>query len=77
MNVMDVPAQMVVDEAVIDTAGVTGVVTAMVNALLVAVAEVTQVKLEVKTQVTISPFANEVELKVALLVPTFDPFIFH
>lgn len=74
---MDVPAQIVVDEAVIDTAGVTGVVTAMVNALLVAVAEVTQVKLEVKTQVTISPFANVVELKVALLVPTFDPFIFH
>lgn len=68
---------MVVDDAEMDTAGVTGVVTVIVNALLVAVVEVTQVKLEVRTQVTISPLANVVALNVALLVPTFDPFTFH
>jgi hypothetical protein len=49
----------------------------MVTALLVAVVAVTQLREEVKTHVTISPFARADELYVALFVPTFDPFSFH
>jgi hypothetical protein len=58
VNVTDVPAQIVVVEALIETAGVTGVVTVIVMMLLVAVGEVTHVTLLVRTQLTVFPFAN-------------------
>lgn len=51
--------------------------TVMEIALLVAVVDVTQLTVEVITQVITSPFTSVDELYVALFVPTFVPFNFH
>ena len=45
--------------------------------MLVAVVGAAQVALLVSTHVIASPFANVVEVNVALLVPVFTPFFFH
>ena len=62
VNVTAVPSQIVVAEAAIETAGVTGVVTLKVIVLLVAVVTVGQVALLVRTQLTTAPFASELLL---------------
>ena len=58
VKVTFVPAQIVVAEAEMETAGVTGVFTVIVMVLLVAVAEVTHVTLLVTTQFTVFPDAK-------------------
>lgn len=58
------------------TAGVPGF-TVIGILMPVAVEGLTQGAVEVKTTFTISPFANDVEVYVALFVPTFPPFNFH
>ena len=72
------PAQIVLPGlAVIDTAGVTGLLTVIVIAFEVAVADVTQVSELVNTQVTMSPLFRDALVYVALFVPTLLPFSFH
>ena len=61
----------------IDTAGVTGLLTVIVIAFEVAVADVTQVSELVNTQVTMSPLFRDALVYVALFVPTLAPFNFH
>ena len=58
MKVTFVPAQIVVPEALIETAGVTGTIVDIVIVLLVAVDDVTQVTLLVITQLTVFPFVK-------------------
>ena len=69
------PEQIVVAEADMLTASVTGVVTVMAIAFDVAVAGDTQVPDGVMTQVTTSPLASVLEVYVlpvpTLVVPTF------
>lgn len=59
VKVTALPAQIVVVDALIETAGVTGVFTVMVTVLLVAVELVTQITLLVMTQFTVLPFVKE------------------
>jgi hypothetical protein len=59
------------------TDGVTMALVVMVNVLLVAVAVLAQIALLVITTVTTLPLAIADVVKVALLVPTLAPFIFH
>ena len=79
VNVKGLPAQLgllpVVKE--IETVGVAFVVLVNVIEFEVAVAKVTQEPLEVNTQLTTSEFAKELEVKVAVFVPTFTLFTFH
>ena len=77
VNVTEVPRQMVVVEVAILTPAVTVGVTTMVIAFDVAGLLVTQLALEVITQVTVFPLARVVLVKVELLVPAFVPFTFH
>jgi hypothetical protein len=77
VNVTFVPAQIVVAEAEIETAGVTGVVTLIVIELLVAVDPFTHGALLVTTQLITSPFINDPLLYAELFVPTGDPFSNH
>ena len=76
VNVTDVPAQMVVEEAAILNKGVTLGFTVIVTEFEVAVAGETQAAFDVITQVTTAPFVKEVVVKVAP-VAEFTPFIFH
>ena len=77
VNVTDVPEQIVVADAdILILTGRFGL-TVIVIVLEVAGLPVAQVALEVITQTTVFPFANELLVYVALLVPTFDPFNFH
>ena len=77
VKVTDVPVQTApAGEAAMLTVGVTGVVILNAIALLVAVAEVTQERLLVITQV-ILPAVVPASVYVALLVPTFAPSFFH
>ena len=71
------PEHILVAEALTLTEGVTDGFTVMAIPLEVAVEELTQLWLEVITQVIVFPLVNELELKVALLVPAFTPFTFH
>ncbi len=70
------PEQIDVDDALIDTEGVTELVV-IVTTLLVAVAVVVQLALEVMMQLTWSPLASVLDVSVAELVPAFTPFICH
>ena len=70
------PEQMVVDDALIDTDGVTEL-TVMPITLLVAVGVEVQLALEVMVTLTWSALATVVDVNVAELVPTFTPFICH
>ena len=72
-----VPEHIVVAEAeMLILTGKLGL-TVMVTVLEVAGLPVAQVALEVITQVTVFPLANELLVYVVLFVPTFDPFSFH
>lgn len=68
---------MVVAVELIETVGVTGVVTLNVITLLVDVAVVKHVALLVIIQLTLLPFANVLFVYVALFVPTGEPFSNH
>jgi hypothetical protein len=76
VNVTLLPAQMDVDDAEMETAGVTEFVV-MVMALEVAAGVVAQFAFDVMITVTLSPLANELPVKVGELVPAFDPFTCH
>lgn len=77
VKVTEAPAQIDVLVAVMLTdAGVVGV-TVIVRALLVDVGAVTQVNELVKIHVKTSPFEIVLVVNVALLVPTFVPFLCH
>ena len=76
MKVTLVPEQIEVDDALIETEGVTDAVV-MVITLLVAVAVVVQLALEVMITLTWSPLASELEVNVVELVPALTPFICH
>src|SRR4051812_33572099 len=67
-----VAAQTVWSAPAAETVG--AVLTAIVIPVEVAGEPVTQVRLEVITQVTTSPFARVAGAKVALFVPAFTPF---
>ena len=77
VKVVLLPAQIVNDGVDMLTDGVTDAVADMVSALLVAVGVLAQDALLVITTVTTSPLAMATVVKVALLVPTLPPLIFH
>ena len=77
MKVTLLPAQIVVEEAVILTEGVNKEFTVMVIVLDVAGEFVTQVAFEVISQETLSPFVSEEFEYAALLVPTLFPLSIH
>jgi hypothetical protein len=77
VNVTDVPLQMVVCEAEIETEGVTLGFTVMLMVLLLAVAGEAQVVLEVMVTCTFAPFVKLLDVKVGELVPAAEPFTVH
>ena len=78
VNVTEVPEQMVVPLAAIETLAVKTGFTTMVTPFDVAGDPVKHgVAFDVITQVTTSLFANAVEVNVAEFVPAFVPLIFH
>ena len=76
VNVMLLPAQIEVDEALIETDGVTELVV-IVIILLVAVDVVVQLALDVMITVTWSLFASELDVNVGEFVPAFTPLTCH
>ena len=76
LNVILLPTQIEVEEALIETDGVTELVV-IVTTLLVAVEVVAQLAFDVIITVTWSLFASELEVNVAELVPAFTPFTCH
>jgi len=76
-KVTAVPAQIVLEDAVIDMDGGSNGFTIIVTPLLVAVAGVAQIALELSTQVIISPLFSVLSVKLFVLEPTFTPFFFH
>ena len=76
VKVMLLPGQIEVDDALIDTDGVTDVAVIEIT-LLVAVDEVVQLALEVMITVTWSLFASELDVNVGEFVPAFTPLICH
>jgi hypothetical protein len=76
VNVTLFPEQIDVDDAVMETEGVTEFVV-MVTTLLVAVEVVVQLALEVIMTPTWSPLVSVPEVNVAELVPAFTPLICH
>ena len=73
----EVPEQIVVALATIETEGVTAAPTDIVIELDVAVAGDAHASLDVKITVTTSPLFIVVEVNVAEFVPTFPPFTCH
>ena len=73
---MLLPEQIEVDDALMETEGVTEVVD-MVITLLVAVAVVVQLALEVMITLTWSPLERVLDANVGELEPAFTPFICH
>jgi hypothetical protein len=77
VNVTAVPAHTVDPGlAAIETEAGRAGLTTIVSALDVAGLPVAQVAEDVSTQVMMSPF-DGTRVYVVLLVPTFDPFLFH
>ena len=76
VNVILPPVQIEVEEALIETDGVTELVV-MVTTLLVAVEVVAQLALDVIITVTWSLFASELDVNVGELVPAFTPLTCH
>ncbi len=76
VNVTDVPEQMEVELAAIDTEGVTELVVIMM-VLEVAVEVVVQLALDVMITVTWSPLTREPVVNVEEFVPAFTPFTCH
>ena len=77
VNVMLVPAQIVVALAAMLTLTGKFGFTVIVTVLDVAGLPVAHVALEVTTQVTTSPLFKAVVVNVLELVPAFVPFTFH
>ena len=73
---MLLPAQIEVDEALIETDGVTELVVIVIT-LLVAVDVVAQLTLDVMITVTWSLFASELDVNVGEFVPAFTPLTCH
>ena len=71
------PEHIVVEEAVMLTLAVTVGVTTIVIELEVAGLPVTQLALDVRTQLTTSLLFSVADEKVEELVPVFVPFTFH
>ena len=76
LNVILLPTQIEVEEALIETDGVTELVV-IVMTLLVAVEVVVQFALDVMITVTWSLLASEPDVNVAELIPAFTPFTCH
>ena len=76
VNVMLLLAQIEVDEALIETDGVTELAVVVIT-LLVAVKVVVQLALDVMITVTWSLLASEPDVNVAELIPAFTPFTCH
>ena len=76
VNVMLLPAQIEVDEALIETDGVTELAVVVIT-LLVAVKVVVQLALDVMITVTWSLFASELDVNMGEFVPAFTPFTCH
>ena len=76
VKIILLPEQTEVDDAPIDTEGVTELAVIEIT-LLVAVDEVVQLALEVMITVTWSLFASELEVNVGEFVPALTPFICH
>jgi hypothetical protein len=70
------PAQIEVDDALIETEGVTEPAEMLIT-LLVAVAVVVQLASDVMITLTWSPLASVLDVNVGALVPAFTPFICH
>ena len=77
MKVTLAPEQMFVEDALMLMAGVTFAVTTIVILLLTATAGVKQVRDDVISQVTTSPFTNTEEEKAAAFTPCDMPFTFQ
>lgn len=77
VKVTDAPLQILVEDALMLTAGATLGVTVMVTLLELTVVVPAQGLEEVNWQLTTSPFTNEVVLKDERLVPTLFPFTLH
>jgi hypothetical protein len=77
VNVVGVPAQMVVLDVLIDTDGTTIGLIVNVTTLEMALSGVAQAAFEINRQVITSLFVKVVELKEAELVPTTVPFLLH
>jgi len=76
VNVTDVPEQIEVEEALMDTNGTTEP-EVIVIALLAAVDGVAQAALDVMITVTWSLLLREFVIKFGELVPAFTPFTCH
>ena len=70
------PTQIEVDDALMETDGVTELAVTLTT-LLVAVDVVVQLALEVMITLTWSPLASVPDVNVGELVPAFTPFICH
>ena len=75
-KVIVLPEQTEVDDALIDTEGVTELAVIEIT-LLVAVDDVAQLALEVMITVTWSLFERELEVNIGEFVPALTPFICH
>ena len=73
---MLLPAQIEVDEALIETDGLTELAVVVIT-LLVAVKVVVQLALDVMITVTWSLFASELDVNVGEFIPAFTPFTCH
>jgi len=71
-----VPKQIEVDDALMETDGITELEVTTIT-LLVAVAVVVQLALEVIVKLTWSPLTSALETKLAEFVPAFTPLISH
>jgi hypothetical protein len=76
VNVTLVPAQIEVEEALMETDAVTALVETVMT-LLTAFAVEVQLALDVNTTLTLSPFASVLDVNVAAFVPAFTPLICH
>lgn len=77
VKVTEVPAQIVVADALMATAGVTEGFTVIVILFDVAVVGETQAALDVMIQLITSPFAGAAITYVLLFEPTLPPLRFH
>jgi hypothetical protein len=76
VKVIELPEQIEVDGALIDTEGVTELAVMEIT-LLVAVGVVAQLALDVMITVTWSLFASVLEVNVGEFVPALTPFTCH
>lgn len=76
VNVTLVPAQIEVEEALMETDAVTPLAETVMT-LLVAFAVEVQLALDVNITLTLSPFASVLDVNVVAFVPAFAPLISH